>query len=101
MSIQSIPAGNVAVSVVTNIVSVDSTTQQALFTSVGDDIVVVISNKSNNRPLWVKPDDNTTTKQGILVKPGDHLVFPTKSELTIFGIMDAGGAVDIAIVEFS
>ena len=51
--------------------------------------------------LWIKPNDNTSTKQGILIPPQDRIPFPVKSNLTVYGIMDAGGAVNISVVEFT
>jgi len=87
--------------VVTNIVAVDSTTQQLLFTGSGAAQEVVISNQSVNRILWLKPNDNTTTKQGVILPAGESTVFPVHSDLAVFGIMDAGGSTDISIVEFS
>jgi len=87
--------------VATTLISVDSTTQQVLFTGVGLINFVIISNPSNNRALWIKPNDDTSIKQGILIPPQDRIFFPVKSNLTIFGIMDAGGAIDISVVEFT
>lgn len=86
---------------VTNEVAVDSTTQQLLFTGSGAVQVVVISNPSINRALWIKPDDNTVNKRGILLPPGESEPFPVGSNIAVFGIMDAGPSTDISIVRFS
>jgi len=81
-------------------VTVDSTTQASLFTGSGKPEIFVISNPSGNKFLWLKPNDNTTNKRGIIVPPLGQRVYPGSVDHQCFGIMDSGGTVTINIVRF-
>jgi len=86
---------------VTNVFSVDSTNQTLLLTGSGDLKVFLISNPSVIKFIWLKPDDNTVTKQGIILGPMQSVRIPITIDFSVYGIMDSGGAVDISVVEFS
>jgi len=78
--------------------AVDSTTQQLLFTGSGKPELWFISNVSANKRLWIKPNDNTTSKRGIQVPPGLTLPLPVRTDVSIYAIMDSGGSVTIELL---
>lgn len=83
----------------TFVVDVDSSTQQLLVAAKNGN-QYVISNPSTSRSLWIKPDDNTTNKEGILLEAQQKTTIPTNVEMNIYGIMDSGATVAISTVEF-
>jgi len=78
--------------------SVDSTTQQLLFTGTGKPEVWLVTNPSTNKRLFLKPNDNTTNERGRIVKPGETFALGVLSTLPHYGIMESGGSVTIQVL---
>ncbi len=80
-------------------VSVDSTTQGALFTGNAESAEIwVVTNPSTNKGLFAKPDDNTNNKRGILIPPRTSRTLIIRTSVIVYGIMDGGGSVAIEIL---
>ncbi len=79
-------------------ISVDSTTQQLIFSTTGDPEEIIISNPSS-KLLFLKAEDNTANKRGIVVGPLSNFIVElgTSTPISFYGIMDMGGSVTISV----